>query len=389
MLNVVHNGGIAIVNGVHFILGRVMELVADPVVTDWLEEAARFPVAFAQVREDALIDRFIAGQLPEKARGLMIASGGCTAALLAAEGRFAHLTLADLNLAQLDLARLKLAMVAEQTPHERMELLGHTPMPAETRKTRLIEVMDRHGIAPDRFGPIDRVAEAGLDQVGRYEWLFHQLRQAIGDADTTESLMRLENTDAQAAFLRDQPAYVARLERAFAEVMALPNLVRLFGEGATQNAVMPFAQHFLRRTEHVLHSLPAATNPWLAQLLLGRFEATAYPWLDLPQQSIATQIDYQLGAMAEVLAQTDERFEFIHLSNILDWLSADEAAALLERAATRLRPGGWLIIRQLNSALDIPALGAKLDWQTDISARLHAQDRSFFYQSLHIARPCM
>ncbi len=349
----------------------MMELLdAARIDSGWLEEAARFPVAFAQVREDALIDQWIAGQLPEKAHGLMIASGGCTAALLAAGGHFGRLILADINPAQIDLTRLKLAMVSDCTPAERFELLGHLPLPTEARKALLLELMGRYEVAVDRFGPIDAVVAVGLDQAGRYEWLFRRLREVIGDND------------------RDRPDDVQRLERAFAEVMTLPNLVRLFGEAATQNAVMPFAEHFFRQTRHALQTSPAVSNPWLAQLLVGRFEAAAYPWLDLPQQPIATEIDYRQGAMADVLNATDERFDFIHLSNILDWLTPDEAAAVLGMALARLRPGGWVIVRQLNSALDIPALGQGFDWQAEIAADWHRRDRSFFYQSLHIGRPC-
>ena len=41
------------------------------------------------------------------------------------------------------------------------------------------------------------------------------------------------------------------------------------------------------------------------------------------------------------------------LSNILDWLPREAATATLASAARALRPGGYVVIRQLNSALDI------------------------------------
>ena len=66
------------------------------------------PVAFSQVREDALVDESVVLGLGEKVDVLMIASGGCTAALLASMPQVRRLHLVDPNSAQLALSRLKL-----------------------------------------------------------------------------------------------------------------------------------------------------------------------------------------------------------------------------------------------------------------------------------------
>jgi len=57
---------------------------------------------------------------------------------------------------------------------------------------------------------------------------------------------------------------------------------------------------------------------------------------------------------------------------------------MLERTSKALRPGGWTLIRQLNSTLDIPSLGTGFEWRADLAERLHSQDRSFFYRNLHV-----
>jgi S-adenosylmethionine-diacylglycerol 3-amino-3-carboxypropyl transferase len=49
----------------------------------WVLEAARRPVAFAQVREDAALDQWVVEQLDAGAEVIMVASGGCSAAALA------------------------------------------------------------------------------------------------------------------------------------------------------------------------------------------------------------------------------------------------------------------------------------------------------------------
>ncbi len=59
----------------------------EKIIPSWVSEAAKLPVAFAQVREDPLLDDWVVTKLDPGARILMIASGGCTLAFLAARGR--------------------------------------------------------------------------------------------------------------------------------------------------------------------------------------------------------------------------------------------------------------------------------------------------------------
>jgi S-adenosylmethionine-diacylglycerol 3-amino-3-carboxypropyl transferase len=91
--------------------------------------------------------------------------------------------------------------------------------------------------------------------------------------------------------------------------------------------------------------------------------------------------------MRDVLTDAAERrYDFIHLSNILDWLTQAEAAEMLRLTHRALKPGGLTIIRQLNSSLDLPALGPQLEWLADEADELHRRDRSFFYRKLHLGR---
>ena len=78
----------------------------------------------------------------------------------------------------------------------------------------------------------------------------------------------------------------------------------------------------------------------------------------------------------------------VHLSNVLDWLDPDAATGTLRNAWSCVAPGGWVVLRQLNSTLDIRALGeaAGWEWDTAWSAELSALDRSFFYSRLHVGR---
>lgn len=356
---------------------------------NWLEYASKFPVAFAQVREDSEVDHQIAASLPMGSQGVMIASGGCTAALLAAMDKFESLTLVDTNQSQLELTKAKLSFLSDYAPSDRLRFLGHLDHStrSENLKNNLTEELRRIQIREDCFGPIDDVSELGLDFAGRYELLFARFQHVLSESQTTDTLFCLKNPTEQANFLITNPEFERSLENAFSQVMALPNLVRLFGKEATQNSVLPFSTHFLKRTIQVIRSLPAASNPYLAQLLSGEFKRDVrYPWLVLPRKEIQTQIKYERSAMATVLNVNSEQYDFIHMSNILDWLSLADAKALLEVASKRLRKGGWLIIRQLNSNLPIKDLCPTLAWQRETAEKLHAKDRSFFYQKLHMGR---
>src|SRR5438105_13676449 len=98
-------------------------------VAPWVEQAARLPLAFAQVREDADLDAWVVGQIGDAVRVIMVASGGCTAALLASVSAVACLHLVDPNPAQLALSRLKLHLLRTAGPDERLALPGHARMP--------------------------------------------------------------------------------------------------------------------------------------------------------------------------------------------------------------------------------------------------------------------
>ena len=354
----------------------------------WLRDAARFPVAFAQVREDPLLDGRVLDLCGDGARVLMVASGGCTAAALAARGGAVELHLVDPNPAQLALARLKLALVAEATPAERLRLMGHEPLPPPERLREIEERLGRLSLAADSLGPPEDVARLGPDHAGRYECLFAALRQALVEhRQALDDLVRLDDAAEQSRRVAPATALGAALDAAFETVFALPNLVSLFGEEATRNPREPFASHFASHLRRVLAHRPAAGNPFLSQLLLGRFAPGAvHAWLAAPSPAAMPALRFTAGTMDQALERHTDAYDYVHLSNILDWLSPAAAGRTLQRAWNALAPGGRVLIRQLNSSLDIRALGPAFRWDADASERFLLDDRSFFYRSLHLGR---
>ncbi len=333
---------------------------ADP----WALEAARLPLAFAQVREDPRLDVEIFLSLPANANVVMIASGGETLV------EFARLPVqrihaVDMNAAQLALARLKCHLATHHTPDDSCRLLGHETLPPAERWNQMRRLLEALAFPEDVFGPPDLMAELGVDHAGRYERCFAEVRRVL-EAD-------------------DDWIAGNKIEGALAQVMSLTNLTALFGQEATQNPARPFHEHFAHRTRIALSRADASVNPFLWQMYRGRF-ATGhrYDWLQNPAP-LRAELIWHHGRMVDVLNDMEpEGADLVHLSNILDWLSPDDARMTLAAAWRVLRPGGRMIIRQLNSSLRITALGDNWRWDTQLAADMERRDRSFFYPQIHL-----
>lgn len=347
-------------------------MTADP----WALAASTLPIAFSQVREDPRLDLEIAGALPPGATAMMIASGGETALCLS-RLPLARLVLVDMNPAQLALTRCRFHLAENFHPEENLRLLGHAEMPADERGEIWSAIFRDLDLPENVLGNPDLVASLGPDHCGRYEAAFAELRRLLlpSSAEITAFLESPEPTVPPAA-----------IASAFAQALRLENLVVLFGEGATQNPRRPFHEHFSAQLRDISARMPPAENPWIWQLLAGKFPPAApYDWL-LDSSPPAVQPEYIFSSMLDALnAAQESSVDFLHLSNILDWLSPGEARETLTAAHRALHPGGRLIIRQLNSSLDIPSLFPALAWDEAGGRRLRLADRSFFYPEILLA----
>jgi len=297
------------------------EVVAEP----WVRDIASRPLAFAQVREDATLDQCIVRELGENVRVVMVASGGCTAAALATMPNVARIHLVDPNPAQIALSRLKLRWLEHRAFADRLQLLGHSAMPVRERQSQLESELKALGLSTNALGPLPLVAELGPDHAGRYEALFSKLRDALsGEAQELKSLLRLREPHEQSRRADGSSIFGRAMDASYDCVLSLPNLVALFGEGATRNRCEPFSKHFVRRTRHVLATQAAEQNPYLWQMLVGEFpNGCVYPWLSAARPNRMPRVEWTVSGMAEALMHYDQAADadFVHLSNILDWLS--------------------------------------------------------------------
>ncbi len=357
-------------------------------LSSYVTDAAQRPIAFSVVREDSQQDvEIVKRYFPEeKVSMLMVASGGCTAAQLVAQAPLHELTLVDPNRSQLDLTKLKIHLLNFPCK-KRLEILGHTPMDATERKNIMLGLMHALEIDQNSFGDLNILATEGLDNAGRYEKVFQALRKRLAPyQNEIEALFACANTQEQSKLIAHDAHLGEALDKALEEVMSQQNLVEIFGEKATANRVQDFSKHFAERIRWYLSHHNAAESAWLAYMLLGHFhENVLFPWLTAERCSASPTIKYHHGFMnSELKDSKPESYHVIHLSNILDWLSPAEAQETLKLAHQALKPGGVVIIRQLNSNLNIPQLTKSFIWDTKESKQFLQADRSFFYRNFFI-----
>lgn len=346
----------------------------------WLIEARVMPILFAQVREDPLLDLEVINNFAKSINVLMIGSGGCTLAALTTQKKISKITVVDANQHQIGLCKFKQHLLSFYSPEQRLKILGHSPMSVVERRQVILKIFKTLGLPADIFGPLEIVVKLGPDYVGRYELLFKALAVALRHA-----LPNLE----QSIFLNKQidTTMQNKIFTIYQDVLCLDNLIMLFGEEATQNSVKPFYQHFYQQTIAALESstLQACHNPFLHQMLFGKFLSSAvYPWLALPVQKTTVSIKYQSDFMFDALHKSKESYDFIHLSNICDWLDKYQAQQLLQTAYQKLNKNGRVFIRQLNSNLNLHQINQDLNWDKTYAQELLKKDRSFFYPKLHI-----
>lgn len=357
-------------------------------INDFPNNILNFPLLFAQVREDSLLDiQLIKSHFPEgKIDVAMIASGGCTAAALTSNSAINSLALVDANPSQLALTKLKLHLL--QFPlKKRLEILGHKSIDAKLRQSMIEGIMHALDIPLEIFGEIIFVSEHGLDFVGRYERLFDEFRSQLQPYQgLIEDLFHLEIIEEQTKLIKKGSLLGDAIDATFQKVFSQDNLTMIFGQEATANRIQSFADHFVERIRKYLSNHLAKDSPYFAQLFLGRFyNENFYPWLNIENAYLPDNISFHHMHMNEFLANADkESYDLIHLSNILDWLKPEEAEKMLENTYKALKPGGAVIIRQLNSCLDFKSYNNALRWEAKTSEEYHQEDRSFFYRELHV-----
>ena len=334
------------------------------------------PVAFCQVREDPEIDLEVLSQCPA-GQIAMIGSGGDTLCFLSQKLKCSQIHVIDQNSSQLAMCSLKNYLLKNNTLDERLVILGYQPASSRQRE-ELLNILEKESeVDLSRIAPKDYLVKFGLDFCGRYEFLFKEV-QANLPKDLIRTLVNdLKFTDSHNDFVWQ------KLRQTINSNFKQHTLERLFGKNATSNPREPFADHFYNQLVSASKQPYWKNNPWVLNFISEPQKEILYPWHDLNYRR-HTKIGYHNESMLKYLSHAKEgQFTFIHLSNVLDWCTENEASALFRQVKRTLKPGGKFILRQLNSSLNIAAF-CPMDLIEKMQSRLTQKDKSFFYKNIWV-----
>ncbi len=312
-------------------------------------------VKFAVVREDPEAELKLIEQFHPK-NLLMIASGGCTALSIKCVHPHLNVTLLDPNKAQLEHVQSKISALKATSGND-------------FNKTFNI----------GSFNP------SGLNQCGSFERLFHVLRTMLYNfvAPKEEWL---------AFFAQPSDEFIQNITKnkfwPLTFKLAFDNefLSAIFGPEATQNAEPDsYARYFQGVFERGLAHTDADKNYFLHHILLG-FYIDKDDCLPLYLQGQYLNCIYDFTFLESTFQDLPSiaPYDFINLSNILDWMDPEQSRALLQKINQDATPGTVVLWRQLNNEFDYMSYMSSFNFHIQLQIETMQNDRSLFYNRLCI-----
>ena len=347
-------------------------------------------IRYAQVWEDA--DVLLAAlDVQPTDTVLSIASAGDNALALLGAGA-ARVIALDLNPAQLACLELRVAANRELKHAELLELIGSRP--SSQRAALYQRCRSQLTPAVRTFWDAQPAAvQGGIGGAGKFEDYFRLFR--------TRVLPWVHGRATVAALLRGgAPAererfYVERWDtwrwRCLFRVFFSRWVMGRFGRDPAffKYVEGSVADRILTRTRHALTKLNPAENPYLHWILTGR-HGDALPWALRAEnfERIRTRLDrlewheQTVEGFLDSAAGRGSPIDKFNLSDIFEYMSAENTAALLARVAAASRPGGRLAYWNMLAPRRRPeSLADRLQPREDIAQPLFWQDKAYFYSA--------
>ena len=352
-------------------------------------------IRYAQCWEDA--DVLVEALQPRPGHTLLsIASAGDnTLALLT--GAPARVIAVDLSAAQLACLELRVAAYRALSHSELLQLIGSRPsanrralyQQCRSQLSGDVRVFwDRHGDEVDR----------GIGGAGKFERYFDTFRRRVlplvHPARRVEQLLAGGSRDTREAF-HAQRWDTWRWRVMFRLFFSRAVMGRLGRDPAFFTHVEgSVAQRILARTRHALTALDPAQNPYVHWILRATHGA-ALPLALRPEHfnTIRQNLDRLEWRQCDIGAALDTlpagSVHGCNLSDIFEYMSLEEYRAQLERLCEALAPAGRLAYWNMLAPRTRPeALADRLRPLNDLAARLHQQDKAFFYRAFVVEERC-
>jgi S-adenosylmethionine-diacylglycerol 3-amino-3-carboxypropyl transferase len=318
---------------------------------------------------------------------LSIASSGDNALSLLSKGPGRVIAL-DLSPAQLACVELRVAAYRELCHPELLELIGSV---ASDRRRELYHRCRPRLREPVRAFWDSRPAEidAGVGGAGKFERYFTLFRRRIlplvHGRRKAEALLHGGTAEKRHRFYA-QHWDSWRWRLMFRLFFSRAVMGRMGRDPAFFNYVEgSVADRILSRARHALTVLDPAANPYLQWILLGR-HGTALPHALRPEnfEAIRDHLDrfeWHCQSIEDYLdAHPDLAVDCYNLSDIFEYMSAENYHALLGKLVARGRPGGRLAYWNMLVPRSRPEhMADRLRPLTQLADRLHHQDKAFFY----------
>lgn len=314
---------------------------------------------FAVVREDPEIELAVLERYPAR-RALVIGSGGCTVFTLRSKQPGLELLVVEPNRAQVEWIEAK------------SEALRTLPLAERLRAFDVgAEATDDH---------------PGWTQRGNFEGLFRGLRRFLNEFVASAAEFHAFFDDPNP--LQAQVWFANRYWKVAFEMFFSDALLEaMFSRAATQHAAPgSYPDYFRRAFERGLIRPDADVNYFLHHVFLGHYRDDSRA---LPPYLISSVLDSHFEICAKRIEEVEDfsAFEFIHLSNVMDWMDESSIARLTSAIRNTTKHGTTLLWRQLNNDRDLAAgFGPAFSTDPEFERSLLSRDRSLFYCHIGVAR---
>jgi S-adenosylmethionine-diacylglycerol 3-amino-3-carboxypropyl transferase len=382
-------------------LARDKVLADEPVPASALAAAADFgEIRYAQCWEDADVLLAALDVRPGDTCVSIASAGDNTLALLTRQpGRVVAL---DLSAAQLACLELRVAGFRALQHSELLELLGSLP----SSRRRALYGRCRAHLAPAVRAFWDarpQAIDSGIGSAGKFERYLALFRERMlplvhGRADVARLLAGGTGAQRRAFYARRWDTWRWRL---LFHVFFSRTLMGRLGRDPSCFSYVEgsVAGRILERTRFALTELDPAENPYVGWILTGR-HPHALPLALRPEhfETIRANLDrleWRQESLELYLARADSAScDRYNLSDIFEYMAPNRYHAVLRQLARAGRPGARLVYWNMLVPRQCPTeLAHLLRSRADLAARLHREDKAFFYRALVVeevrsCQPC-
>jgi S-adenosylmethionine-diacylglycerol 3-amino-3-carboxypropyl transferase len=323
---------------------------------------------------------------------LSIASAGDNALALLSRAP-ARLVAIDRDVAQLRCLELRVAAYRTLAHSELLELIGSRPSRGRVALYERCRPLLSRGA--QRFWDLRPEAVAsGVANAGRFEKYFALFRKwvlpLVHSKATIANLLQARSAAERERFYEEE-WNTWRWQLLFHAFFSR-RVMRFLGRDrhAFAHVDGQVAAPILQRTRHALTTLNPADNPYVHWILTGQHgDVLPYALREENFDAIRSRLDrleWRHQSLRGFLAvDRGIRFDRCNLSDVFEYVSPDEYEALLSQLTRVCRPGARLVYWNMLAPRTRPAsLAGVLHPAAERAARLHPEDRAFFYSRLVI-----